>query len=140
MVLVEYLKKTFDVTVHLAPSGERAKTFEEFERAMTHGLMNGVDRSSVVIALGGGAIGDMAGFVASTFMRVFPSSGSDDHPCSCSSVGGKVAINHPSVRNMIGQFHQPEAVFFDLDHLKSLPERESTLRIRRSHQTCIPIR
>lgn len=73
MGLVESLETNFDVTVHLAPSGERAKTLEEFERAMTHGLENGVDRSSIVIALGGGAIGDMAGFVASTFMRI-PSS------------------------------------------------------------------
>ncbi|UTE74564.1 3-dehydroquinate synthase [Rossellomorea marisflavi] len=125
MVLVKNLKKTFDVTVHLAPSGERAKTLEEFERAMTHGLTNGVDRSSVVIALGGGAIGDMGGFVASTFMRGIPFIGVPTTILAHdSSVGGKVAINHPLGKNMIGQFHQPEAVFFDLDHLKSLPERE----------------
>lgn len=113
---VEYLK---------VPSGEKAKTFDIFFECQTKALNEKLDRHSLIIALGGGAVGDLAGFVAATFMRGIPFI---QIPTTIlahdSAVGGKVAINHPAGKNMIGAFHQPEAVIYDTDFLKSLPEHE----------------
>ncbi|MEL3972643.1 3-dehydroquinate synthase [Rossellomorea oryzaecorticis] len=121
----EELKQSFPVKVYTAPSGERAKSFDVYHEAITHGLSNQVDRKSIVIAFGGGAIGDLAGFVASTFMRGIPFIGVPTTILAHdSAVGGKVAINHPLGKNMVGQFYQPEGVFFDLDYLNSLPAKE----------------
>ena len=84
-----------------------------------------LDRHSLILALGGGAVGDLSGFVAATFMRGIPFI---QIPTTIlahdSAVGGKVAINHPAGKNMIGAFYQPEAVVYDIDFLKSLPEHE----------------
>jgi 3-dehydroquinate synthase len=121
--LVELLKTTWEVTVFIAPAGEEAKSFTVYEEAITHGLENGVDRKSLVIAFGGGATGDLAGFVASSFMRGIPFIGVPTTILAHdSSVGGKVAINHRLGKNMVGHFYQPEAVFFELDFLKTLPQ------------------
>ena len=77
-----------------------------------------LDRHSLILALGGGAVGDLAGFVAATFMRGIPFI---QIPTTIlahdSAVGGKVAINHPKGKNMIGAFYQPEAVIYDTDFL-----------------------
>ncbi|WP_059171550.1 3-dehydroquinate synthase [Bacillus sp. FJAT-27445] len=115
----------FKSAVFTAPGGEQAKAIEFYYEAMTCALENGLDRNSLIIAFGGGAIGDLAGFVAATFMRgirfiqVPTTILAHD-----SSVGGKTGINHHLGKNMIGAFHQPEAVFYDLNFLKSLPESE----------------
>lgn len=115
----------FKPAIFTAPAGESAKTIETYYDAMTCALENGLDRKSIIIALGGGAIGDLAGFVAATFMRgirfiqVPTTILAHD-----SSVGGKTGINHRLGKNMIGAFHQPAAVFYDLTFLKSLPPRE----------------
>ncbi|WP_210365493.1 3-dehydroquinate synthase [Bacillus sp. REN3] len=109
----------------IVPSGEAAKTFSVFYDCLTAALENKLDRKSLIIAFGGGAVGDLAGFVASAYMRgirfiqVPTTILAHD-----SAVGGKVAINHPLGKNMIGAFHQPEAVIYDLDFLKSLPANE----------------
>lgn len=117
--------KEFKPAVFTAPAGEKAKSIETYYEAMTCALENGLDRRSAIIAFGGGAIGDLAGFVAATFMRgirfiqVPTTILAHD-----SSVGGKTGINHHLGKNLIGAFHQPEAVFYDLTFLDSLPSSE----------------
>ncbi|TMU86760.1 3-dehydroquinate synthase [Bacillus sp. BHET2] len=124
-VLTDLLQDSYDVTTFKAPQGEKAKSFAAYEDAITHGMKNHVDRGSLVIAFGGGAIGDLAGFVASTYMRGIPFiSVPTTILAHDSAVGGKVAINHPLGKNMVGQFYQPEAVFFDLDYFTTLPKTE----------------
>src|SRR5690606_22285980 len=92
---------------------------------LTFALEQKLDRKSVILAFGGGAVGDLSGFVAASFMRGIPFI---QIPTTIlahdSAVGGKVAINHPLGKNMIGAFYQPEAVFYDLDFLHSLPLHE----------------
>ncbi len=123
--LAKALEKSFNLTIYKAPKGELAKSFEVYEEAITHGLQNHVDRQSLVLAFGGGAIGDLAGFVASTFMRGIPFIGIPTTILAHdSAVGGKVAINHPLGKNMVGHFYQPEGVFFDLHYFSSLPKKE----------------
>ena len=121
----EVLERSFDVTTYLAPKGEKAKSFHTYEEAITHGLKHQVDRKSLVVAFGGGAIGDLAGFVASSYMRGIPFIGVPTTILAHdSAVGGKVAINHPLGKNMVGHFYQPEGVFFDLRYFSSLPKIE----------------
>jgi len=109
----------------IVPSGEKAKTFDVYYDCLSAALENKLDRKSLIIAFGGGAVGDLAGFVAATYMRgirfiqVPTTILAHD-----SAVGGKVAINHPLGKNMIGAFHQPEAVIYDLGFIESLPEKE----------------
>lgn len=111
--------------VFKAPGGEKAKTFDVYYRALSTALEQHLDRKSLIVSFGGGAVGDLAGFVAATFMRGIPFI---QVPTTIlahdSAVGGKVAINHPLGKNMIGAFHQPEAVFYDLNFLMTLPEAE----------------
>jgi 3-dehydroquinate synthase len=111
--------------IFTAPSGEKAKTFEVFYDALTTALENRLDRKSVILSFGGGAVGDLSGFVAASFMRGIPFI---QIPTTIlahdSAVGGKVAINHPLGKNMIGAFYQPEAVFYDLELLITLPIQE----------------
>lgn len=101
----------FNPIVFTAPSGEKAKTFDVYYQALSTALENHLDRKSLVLSFGGGAVGDLSGFVAATFMRGVPFI---QIPTTIlahdSAVGGKVAINHPQGKNMIGAFHQPEAV------------------------------
>lgn len=110
---------------HIVPNGESAKTFEVYHECLTFCLEQKLDRKSLVLAFGGGAVGDLAGFVAATFMRGIPFI---QIPTTIlahdSAVGGKVAINHPLGKNMIGAFYQPEAVFYDLSLLGTLPSHE----------------
>lgn len=114
-------------TVHhfIVEAGEKAKQLAVYEQVMTAVIEAGLDRKSVILALGGGVIGDLAGFVAATYMRgirfvQIPTT----LLAHDSSVGGKVAINHPLGKNLIGAFHQPLAVIYDTDTLNSLPKRE----------------
>ncbi|MDP4162241.1 MAG: 3-dehydroquinate synthase, partial [Bacillota bacterium] len=104
------------------PSGEQAKSFPVYYEAMTAALEAGLDRNSLLLAFGGGAVGDVGGFVAATFMRGIPFI---QIPTTIlahdSAVGGKVAINHHLGKNLIGAFYQPEAVFYDLNFLDTLP-------------------
>ena len=111
--------------IFIAPSGEKAKTFDVYYQALSTALENGLDRKSVILSFGGGAVGDLSGFVAASYMRGIPFI---QVPTTIlahdSAVGGKVAINHPLGKNMIGAFYQPEAVFYDLEWLKTLPVQE----------------
>jgi 3-dehydroquinate synthase len=119
------LIEAWNPIVFTAPSGEKAKTFDVFYQAITVSLDNRLDRKSVILAFGGGAVGDLSGYVAASFMRGIPFI---QVPTTIlahdSAVGGKVAINHPLGKNMIGAFHQPMAVFYDLDLLTTLSNKE----------------
>lgn len=121
----ETLQIENNVFSFIVPSGEKEKSFENFYAAHTSALENGMDRNSLVLALGGGMIGDLAGFVAATFMRgirfiQLPTT----LLAHDSAVGGKVAINHPLGKNMIGAFYQPEAVLYHTPFLNTLSEKE----------------
>lgn len=110
----------------VVPSGEGAKSFSWAEQIYTKAIEAKLDRKSVFIALGGGVVGDLTGFVAATFMRGVPFI---QVPTTLlaqvdASVGGKVAVNHPLGKNMIGAFHQPDIVLADIHTLKSLSERD----------------
>ena len=119
------LADDYEVYTHVIPSGEGAKSFEQYYACQTAALECGLDRHSLILAFGGGVVGDLAGFVAATYMRgiryiQIPTT----LLAHDSAVGGKVAINHPLGKNMIGAFHQPEAVVYDIAFLRSLPEKE----------------
>ena len=108
------------------PDGEQHKNAATLELIYDQLLGAGCDRKTVIYALGGGVVGDMAGFAAACYMRGVPFV---QVPTTLlaqvdSSVGGKTAINHPLGKNMIGAFHQPVRVVCDLDVLDTLPARE----------------
>jgi 3-dehydroquinate synthase len=116
----------YPVTLIEMPDGE------EFKNAATLGsvydalIAAGMDRRSFIVALGGGVVGDLAGFAAATFMRGIPFV---QVPTTLlaqvdSSVGGKTAIDHPQGKNLIGAFYQPRLVLIDVDTLATLPQRE----------------
>ncbi len=121
------LKKAgLDPVEYTIPAGESSKSFELAEKIYTVAIEHGLDRKSAVFALGGGVVGDLAGFIAATYMRGI---GFVQIPTSLlaqvdSSVGGKVAVNHSLGKNLIGAFYQPQAVFMDVNMLESLPKRE----------------
>ncbi|MDA8240401.1 MAG: 3-dehydroquinate synthase [Nitrospiraceae bacterium] len=116
----------FELAEILIPDGEEYKNLGSVEQIYGEMLKARLDRKSVLVALGGGVIGDMAGFAASTYMR-----GIDfvQVPTTLlaqvdSSVGGKTGVNHALGKNMIGTFWQPRLVWVDTDTLKTLPKRE----------------
>ena len=108
------------------PAGEASKSFAELERVLDRLLEIGLDRKDVVVALGGGVVGDLAGLAAALYMR-----GVDfvQIPTTLlaqvdSSVGGKTAIDTPRGKNLVGAFHQPRLVLADIDVLATLPARQ----------------
>jgi 3-dehydroquinate synthase len=115
----------YRIVVFVAESGESSKSLQVFDKIITLALQEGLDRTSTVVALGGGVVGDLAGYVAASYMRgirfVQVPTTILAHD---SSVGGKVAVNHPLAKNIIGAFHQPEMVLYDIASLRTLPERE----------------
>ena len=113
-------------TVCTMRAGEAYKRLGRIEEFTESFLKAGLDRESVVIALGGGVVGDVAGFAAASYMRGirFIQVPTTIVAQVDSSVGGKTGVNHPLGKNIIGAFHQPSAVLIDLSFLKSLPDRE----------------
>jgi len=110
----------------IVPDGEEAKTWATAETVICKLIDCGLKRSGVVVALGGGAVGDLAGFAASIYLRgvrlvQVPTTllGMVD-----SSIGGKTAVNHPGGKNLVGSFHQPSAVVIHPELLETLPVRE----------------
>ncbi len=108
------------------PDGEQYKTLETVSQLYIDLVNAGLDRSGTVVALGGGVVGDTAGFAAATYMRGV---GLLQIPTSLlamvdSSVGGKVGVDLPQGKNLVGAFKQPDAVVIDPDVLTTLPERE----------------
>jgi 3-dehydroquinate synthase len=113
-------------TVVILPDGEAHKNAATLDRIYDHLLAERCDRTTTVIALGGGVVGDVAGFAAATYQRGVPFVQVPTTLLSQvdSSVGGKTGINHPRGKNMIGAFWQPQLVLADTDTLKTLPDRE----------------
>ncbi len=113
------------VTVHVPP-GEGTKSLAAAAKLYDALVACKADRHTVIVAVGGGVIGDLAGFVAATYARGLPLVMVPTTLLAQvdSSVGGKVGINHPGAKNMIGAFHQPAAVWIDTAALDSLPLRE----------------
>jgi 3-dehydroquinate synthase len=119
-------KRGFQVAMVTVPAGEASKSLQEAARVYRAALGAGLDRRSIIVALGGGVVGDLAGFVAATYLRGVRLI---QVPTSLlamvdSSVGGKTAVNLPEGKNLVGVFHQPIEVAVDLATLDSLPERE----------------
>ena len=125
-VLVEHALESRNYSVLHFPGGESRKRMAEVEALAEQRIEAGGDRSSVVIAFGGGIVGDLAGFLAAIFMRGIPVI---QIPTTLlaqvdAAVGGKTGANLVSGKNLIGSFHQPLVVLIDPDVLKTLPERE----------------
>lgn len=112
--------------VALLPDGERHKTMASVEKLHDRLVDGKYDRDAMIIALGGGVIGDIAGFAAATYMRGIRIVQAPTTLLSQvdSSVGGKTGVNHPRGKNLIGAFHQPSLVIADISALKSLPASE----------------
>jgi len=108
------------------PSGERFKTIRTLERVLKEMVESGADRRSVVVALGGGVVGDVAGFAAAVYMRGIKCVQVPTTLLAMvdASVGGKTGVDLPSGKNLVGAFHQPSMVVADLDALRTLPGRE----------------
>lgn len=116
----------FKVRVALMPDGEQYKTVEHAMKVLDQAVEARLERNSIVVALGGGVVGDLAGFVAAVYHRGI---GFVQIPTTLlaqvdSSVGGKVAVNHALGKNMIGAFYQPRLVVIDIDTLRTLEARE----------------
>ncbi len=110
----------------IVPPGESSKSHAQLQHLYDAALRSGIDRGTVVVALGGGVVGDLAGFLASTLLRGLPLI---HVPTTLvaqvdSSIGGKTGINHPAGKNLIGSFYQPRLILTDTRLLKTLPDAE----------------
>lgn len=125
--LLESLKAAgFEATLVTVPAGEKSKSLGEVEKVCDQMIRAGLDRGSFVVALGGGVVGDLAGFVASIYFRGVPHV---QIPTTVmaqvdSSIGGKTGVNSQEGKNLIGSFHQPKLVITDPGLLATLPKRE----------------
>jgi 3-dehydroquinate synthase len=116
----------FEVAQHTIPPGERYKTLSSIQKIYDTALANRLERSSTLVALGGGVVGDMAGFAAATWLRGinFVQVPTSLLAMVDASIGGKTGVNHPQSKNLIGAFHQPRLVLIDPQVLNTLPARE----------------
>jgi 3-dehydroquinate synthase len=124
---LDEVARSFQSPVHtiIVKAGEAAKSFSNYIKIQTFAIEKRLTRQSLIVALGGGVIGDLAGFIAATYLRgvryiQMPTT----ILAHDSAVGGKVAINHELGKNLIGAFHQPSMVLYDLETLKTLPRRQ----------------
>ena len=116
----------FQVSVILLPDGESAKNLSHVSRALDQIFELKLERNDTVIAMGGGVVGDCAGFIASIYLRGINLVHLPSTLLACvdSSIGGKTGVNHEKGKNLIGSFYQARLVFMDLALLRSLPKRE----------------
>lgn len=119
-------KASLDGYIYTIPRGEESKSFENFGRILDYMIQNTFSRTDCVVAVGGGVVGDLAGFVASTYMR-----GIDFYniPTTLlsqvdSSIGGKTAIDKMGIKNVVGAFYPPKKVLIDSETLKTLDIRQ----------------
>lgn len=119
-------REGIEVLVHSLPTGEAAKTLGSVERLYRAMASAALGRDAGLIALGGGAVTDVGGFAAATYLRGIPwiSAPTTLLGQVDSGIGGKTGVNLPEGKNLVGAFHQPRAVVCDLDALRTLPERE----------------
>jgi 3-dehydroquinate synthase len=124
--LRQALAAVADVATLVLPDGETHKHWPSVATILDALVAGGADRKSLVVALGGGVVGDVAGFAASIYMRGirFVQIPTTLLAQVDSSVGGKTGINHPRGKNLIGAFHQPQLVISDTSTLRTLPDRE----------------
>ncbi|HXG63677.1 MAG TPA: 3-dehydroquinate synthase [Blastocatellia bacterium] len=117
----------FHVRTFLIGDGERYKTLRTAESLYTFLIENHIERSGIIVALGGGVVGDLAGFVAATYLRGvrFIQIPTTLLAQIDSSVGGKTGVNHRLGKNLIGAFHQPSVVVIDPETLRTLPPRQT---------------
>ena len=113
-------------SLEVLPAGEASKSLERASRLFDRLVAMKADRHTCVVAVGGGVVGDLAGFAAATYARGLPLLMVPTSLLAMvdSSVGGKVGVNHPGAKNVIGAFHQPSGVWIETDTLASLPPRE----------------
>lgn len=113
-------------SIAVLPPGEATKSLASASILYDHLVSRKADRHTAVVAVGGGVIGDLAGFVAATYARGVPLVMVPTTLLAQvdSSVGGKVGVNHPGAKNIIGAFHQPSGVWVDTANLRTLPDRE----------------
>jgi 3-dehydroquinate synthase len=125
-VLVSLQSSGFQTSIAILPPGEMQKSLQVASTLYDRLAEIRADRKTLVVAVGGGVIGDLAGFVAATFARGLPLLMVPTTLLAMvdSSVGGKVGVNHPKAKNLIGSFHQPVGVWIDIAALKTLPDRE----------------
>lgn len=116
----------FDVAKLILPAGERFKTATSLQKIYDAALAHRLERSSAIVALGGGVIGDMSGYAAATWLRGIELVQVPTTLLAMvdSAIGGKTGINHPQGKNLIGAFYQPRLVWVDPEVLKTLPARE----------------
>ncbi|MBM7622745.1 3-dehydroquinate synthase [Sporohalobacter salinus] len=119
-------QSNFEFRLTAVPEGEGSKSLEMAQKLYDEAVDFGLERNSVIVAFGGGVVGDLAGFIAATYMRGISLV---QVPTTLlaqvdSSVGGKVAVNHNAGKNLIGAFYQPETVIIDLEVLTTLDERD----------------
>lgn len=116
----------FSVAHTVVPEGEAQKSWQVAGKLLDECVRAGLERTSFIVALGGGVIGDLAGFVASIYMRGirFVQAPTTLLSQVDAAVGGKVAVNHPAGKNLVGSFHQPSLVVSDISTLSTLPDRE----------------
>lgn len=115
----------YTVATYTVDSGEQSKSLAVLQDIVAAALEAGLDRKSAIVALGGGVVGDVAGFAAASYMRGIKFVQAPTTILAHdSAVGGKVAVNHPLAKNIIGAFHQPALVLYDTATLRTLPPRE----------------
>ena len=119
-------RRAFEPVLITVPAGEKSKRIAVVEECYDQLAAHRLERKSFIVALGGGVVGDLAGFVAATYLRGIPFV---QVPTTLlaqvdSSVGGKTGVNLKSGKNLVGAFYQPQLVLCDLDTLKTLPKRE----------------
>lgn len=125
--IYEALSKVYpEIVQYEVKSGEESKSFEEYASIVNFVLNQNIERSTPLIAIGGGVTGDLAGFVAASTLRGIPLVHVPTTLLAMvdSSIGGKTGINHEVGKNLIGAFYQPKAVFADLKYLETLPRKE----------------
>ncbi len=125
-VLTSLTTAGFQVSSCILPAGERYKTLASIQKIYNAALADRLERSSTIVTLGGGVIGDMAGFAAATWLRGinFVQVPTSLLAMVDASIGGKTGVNHPHGKNLIGAFHQPRLVLIDPQVLGTLPTRE----------------
>ncbi len=123
---IDQWKNELNCLLYTIPDGEQYKTIDTWKGILDFLLKNRFERSSVLIALGGGVVGDIAGFAAASFLRGISYIQIPTTLLAMvdSSIGGKTAVDHPMGKNLIGAFHQPSITLVDTDFLETLPPRE----------------